>query len=262
MRVCACMCVCVCVCVGVRVRRVQWISRDAYFARVVRKVLHSLTQEYLRKLVESKPALSADFFDRLKQDQVMLDSFFMKYAELAGEQLVTNELSFLQLIQELLQADIDSLPLHFDKIADTWPDKGSNVIDTLAALRSDISRQERKAVLEQYTQHGQQRQSSGKQQQSSKRQQQQQQAQPAAGSSGPAVVDLLAGGDGARSGSSSSSSSSFLNASGFFGVFQSRGKPIKKAKPSTRRGRNRDRDRAGTSRKQEGETLKLEDFLK
>ena len=233
---------------------VQWISRDAYFARVVRKVLHSLTQEYLRKLIESKPSLSADFFERLKSDQVMLDQFFMKYAQLAGEEFVTNELSFIQLLQELLQADIDSLPLHFDKIADTWPEKGANVIDTLAALRSDISRQERKAVIEQYNQHLQQRQS--KQQQHGKRQQQQQQVAHGGPSAAP-VVDLLA----ADVGRSASSSSSFLNASGFFGVFQSRGKPDKKAKPSARRGRNRDREKGG-GRKPEGETINLEDFLK
>ena len=232
---------------------------------MVRKVLHTLTQEYLRKLIESKPALSADFFDRLKADQVMLDAFFMGYAELAGEQFVTNELSFIQLIQELLQADIDSLPLHFDKIADTWPDKGANVVDTLAALRSDISRQERKAVIEHFNQHTQQRQHSKAQQ---RRQQQQQVGSPAA----PAVIDLLSS-EGGRSGGSSSS---FLNSSGFFGVFQSRGKPAKKDKPSARRGRNKDnreREKAaagpagaggggGGARKHEGETLNLEDFLK
>ena len=222
---------------------------------MVRKVLHSLTQEYLRKLIESKPALSADFFERLKADQVRLDSFFMAYAELAGEQFLTNELSFIQLIQELLQADIDSLPLHFDKIADTWPDRGASVIDTLAALRSDISRQERKAVIEHYNQHVQQRHS--RPQQAGRKQ------QPPVSSSAPAtaaVVDLLA----ADSGRPASSSSSFLNKSGFFGVFQSRGKPVKKAKPSARRerARERNRDKGSGGRRQEGETLKLEEFLK
>ena len=247
---CLCVCAYVCVCV-------QWISRDAYFARVVRKVLHSLTQEYLRKLIESKPSLSAELFDRLKQDQVMLDHFFIQYAELAGEQFVTNELSFMQLIQELLQADIDSLPLHFDKIADTWPDKGSSVIDTLAALRSDISRHERKAVIEHFALHMQQRHSKQTQTQTGKRQQAQQQPQASAAP----VVDLLSA-DAARS---AASSSSFLNTSGgFFGAFKSRGKPVKKAKPSARRGRrgDRERDRTGGGRKQGGESINLEDFLK
>lgn len=217
---------------------------------MVRKVLHSLTQEYLRKLIESKPALSADFFDRLKGDQVMLDAFFMRYAELAGEQFVTNELSFLQLIQELLQADIDSLPLHFDKIADTWPDKGASVIETLAALRSDISKAERKAVVEHFNQTMHARHA--------KQQQQQQAGAKKQQAANGGVVDLLS----SDAGRSASSSSAFLNSNGFFGVFKSRGKPVKKGKrpASGRRGRNN--DKAGAGRRPEGETLSLEDFLK
>ena len=185
----------------------------------------------------------------------MLDHFFIQYAELAGEQFVTEELSFMQLIQELLQTDIDSLPLHFDKIADTWPDKGSSVIDTLAALRSDISRQERRAVIEKFALHMQQRHSKQAQTQAGRRQQAAQ-----AGAAAP-VVDLLSA-DAARS---AASSSSFLNTSGgFFGAFKSRGKPVKKVKPSARRGRNRDRerDRTGGGRKQGGDSINLEEFLK
>ena len=229
-----------------------WISRDAYFGRVVRLCLHSLCQEYARRLIDAKPTLSSEFFERLKGDQVLLDRFFMGYAQLITDAFVTSELSFIQLIQETLQADVDSLELHFTKMSATWPgEQGVKVIDTLLALRAELPRSQRKQLVEAYTQHMQQQQQ--QQQQAGQQKQRQRDA------SGNGVVELPAGaGDGSRpSSSSSSSSSSFVSpGSGLWSLFQSRAKPVKKGKPSARQGKPR------KQRRQDGETLSLEDFLK
>ena len=226
----------------------QWISRDAYFSRVVRLCLHSLCQEYARRLIETRPQLSVEFFERLKGDQVLLDRFFISgYGQLIGEQLVTSELSFIQLIQETLQADVDSLQLHFDKMTATWPgDQGMKVIDTLLTLRPDLNRAGRKAVVEHYTQHV----LAHAQQQRAQRERK----GGAAGEGGDAVVTEAP--SSSSSGARPSSSSFIAPNSGLWSLFQSRAKPVSKGKPSQREGKQR------KQRRQDGESINLEDFLK
>ena len=229
----------------------KWISREAYFARLLRLSLHSLCLEYARRLVEARPQLSAAFFERLKADQVRLDAFFMRYSQLLTDDLITSELSVLQLIQETLQADLDSLPLHFDKMLQaSWGQ--SAVLETLLSLRPDCGRAQRKALAEQFLHHCQQR--------------------AAATASVPAA---------AASASRSSVSSSFVGPnSGFFALFQSRGKPASKVKPSAKRnsrggggggdaraGKDKERSRerggaAAAGRRNDNEAISLEDFLK
>jgi len=223
-----------------------WISRDAYFSRVIRLCLHSLCQEYARRLIEARPPLSAEFFERLKGDQILLDSFFISYSELVEETYVTSELSFIQLIQETLQADVDSLELHFNKMMDTWPGEvGVKVIDTLLNLRADLGRGQRKAVVELYSQH-------------LKREKERKMTVGVGVSGGGVSGDSGGVVDLTESSSGRGSSSSFVSPNtGLWSLFQSRVRPVSKGKPSQRRGKQR-KQRKGDG----GETINLEDFLK
>ena len=236
-----------------------WISRDAYFSRLVRLTLHSLCQEYARRLIDSRPQLSATFFERLKADQVLLDSFFMRYSQLIHDTTVTAELALLQLLQYTLQADADSLELHFHKMHSTWPgQEGVKVLDTLLSLRQDMGRGQRKAISEAFShfvQHSKATAAAG----------QQGAAPTTSTAAGVEAVDAAVGaaaaaavGGGATAAARSSSTSFATPNSGLWSLFQSRAKPVKKGKPSQRQGKAR-RVRGGG---EVGETLKLEDFLK
>ena len=217
----------------------QWISRDAYFSRIIRLCLHSLCQEYGRRLIDCRPQLSGRFFERLKADQVLLDAFFMRYSHLITDATVTSELALLQLLQYSLQADADALELHFHKLHSTWPGhEAVKVLDTLLSLRQDMGRGQRKQVIELFTQFTQQQRAT---------QQPSTAAAAAAGGTGASPGSAGGGGVGVKSGGMgaavvgrSSASSSFVTPNvGLWSLFQSRAKPVKKGKPSQRQGKAR-----------------------
>jgi hypothetical protein len=182
----------------------------------------------------------------------------MRYSAQISDAFVTNQLAFIQLIQETLQADLDSLHLHFDKMAVTWPTQqnGQTVIETLLSLRPDCSRAQRKAITEQFSHHAVQHAAS-KQSQHQHQAQQAPVQHPHRALEASSAMSSPVG--------RSSPSSSFLGPnSGFWSLFQSRGKPAKKVKPSTKRSRAAaGGGGAGKGgRRQDAETISLEDFLR
>jgi hypothetical protein len=129
-----------------------WIDRDAYFARIVKNSLHSLVREYVYKLVDAHPTLSTELLARIREDRLMLDRYFMQYADLIGEQAVTNELMVMQLIEEIVHCDVDFLKSHFHSIYTAFGSQSVTIFEgLLSILRSDFSRSQRKQLVEAFT---------------------------------------------------------------------------------------------------------------
>jgi len=258
----------------------RWISRPAYFSRIVHHSLHSLTQEYIRRLIDVKPQLNTDFFNRLKADQILFDSFFMNYSHLLSVNIIVNELSFIQLIQAILQADPDAIQHHFNKIEETWKEKGNEIIEVFIQMRNDLNKQQKKSITEQFLNHRDQQLTKTKQQKSnSSNSAKTVSTSLKVNSDVSAVLELNS--------SLRSRSSSSLNSSNFvvpsftssWSVFQNRGKPAFKTKPSLRtdkfksvlalmkHSRNTpntsNRNQRGTKHadKDNEQTINLEDFI-
>jgi len=219
----------------------KWIDRSAYFGRVVSKSLQSLMSEYLRKLLELKPSVSKELFERMKQDRQILQQFFMQYARgdddsgaggaggvgLISPQTVKSELALLKVVNKIIHEDPDFMSVHFEAFQARFGGAAREVMEGLIAMRTDLSKAQRKEIMEKFIQ---QLPASYAADQSSHRLQQQLVNQN---------LQSLASPKSGSSGASSSGSKglsgvvSDLSARGFWEIFKNREKKSGKSKPSS-----------------------------
>ena len=118
------------------------------------KCLHSVIAEYLRILTLTKPQVSAQLFERLKQDKGILQNFFAQYTDeenpaggLLPFNLLKNELRLLTLVNKVVHEDVDFMPVHFDKLIARFGHSAGEVMEGLMGMRTDLSRSQRAEVM-------------------------------------------------------------------------------------------------------------------
>jgi len=212
----------------------KWIGRDAYFSRIMTKVLHSVIAEYLRKLTDVKPAVSDLLFERLKLDKQILQEFFMQYAWDDSEEgiavgasasqgaipasLVKSELRLLTLVNKVVHADPDFMAVHFERLIARFGLQAKEVMEGLLAMRTDLKKEQRRELMEKFLA----KLPAPDQAQLLERQLV---AQNVAALASPKSAGGAGGGVGGKAGGSGAGKS-------FWDVFKSREKKAEKAKPS------------------------------
>lgn len=130
----------------------KWIGRDAYFSRMLVKCLHSVIAEYLRILTLTKPQVSSQLFERLKQDKNILQGFFETYTlpehgSVLPTQLLKNELRLLTLVNKVVHEDVDFMSVHFDKLIARFGHSAGEVMEGLISMRTDLTKAQRQEVM-------------------------------------------------------------------------------------------------------------------
>ncbi len=113
-------------------------------------MLHSLVSEYLRKLTDAKPQVSAELFHRIKADKSAFQEFFFSYSDILAPNTIKSELSLLKIVNKVVHEDIDFMSVHFEKICKKFGSKAKDVMEGLMSMRTDLTKAQRKEVLDKF----------------------------------------------------------------------------------------------------------------
>jgi hypothetical protein len=106
---------------GVMFTYAQAIQRDAYFERLVRRVLQAVVASYLKAFVAKRPAWAINetkFFIRLARDREVIAAFFEQFADFIAEPTLLGTLGCLKQIETLLEVDDLLLKAHFPRFTE------------------------------------------------------------------------------------------------------------------------------------------------
>lgn len=126
----------------------QWIRGQAYFMKVLKSLLHSIVTEYISKVCDVKLHIDSQFIERLGGDIDLLNDAFVQY-ELLPRKQIDDELSVLYLIIDIIQCEYEYIPQYFASVSQRFTTQSHDIIDSLLSARNDITRSQRKLLLEQ-----------------------------------------------------------------------------------------------------------------
>jgi len=112
---------------------------ENYFRRLCTESMDRLTQSYISQLFEMSHTLDNQTADRLLTDHTKLKDFFVKHLK---ENIVDGKLQVLLDLRELIDAEVDMLPLYFHSIVTNYPDVTVHIIVALLSMRKDLNKKE------------------------------------------------------------------------------------------------------------------------